>query len=88
MAPQRRPPFLPGTRAVTTRIKAMNRKKPQKRTRVRSGRRTANRPRPGPDELARIALDLFAERHFASVTIKDIGRAANVKLRQSCCSSI
>src|SRR5262249_28398758 len=26
----------------------------------------------------RIALDLFAERHFASVTIKDIGRAAQV----------
>ncbi len=50
----------------------------QKRMGVRPGRRTANRPRPGPDELARIALDLFAERHYASVTIKDIGRAANV----------
>ncbi len=56
----------------------MRGKKTQKRTGVSPGRRTANRPRPGPDELARIALDLFAERHFASVTIKDIGRAANV----------
>jgi AcrR family transcriptional regulator len=52
--------------------------KVKKRKGVRPGRRTANRNRPGPDELARIALDLFAERHFASVTIKDIGRAANV----------
>jgi AcrR family transcriptional regulator len=52
--------------------------KVKKRKGVRPGRRTANRHRPGPDELARIALDLFAERHFASVTIKDIGRAANV----------
>jgi AcrR family transcriptional regulator len=45
---------------------------------MRRGRRTANLPRPGPDELARIALELFAERHFASVTIKDIGRAAKM----------
>lgn len=56
----------------------MRGRKLQKRTGRRPGRRTANRPRSGPDELARIALDLFAERHFASVTIKDIGRAANV----------
>jgi AcrR family transcriptional regulator len=56
----------------------MRGKKIQKRKGMRPGRRTANRHRPGPDELARIALDLFAERHFASVTIKDIGRAANV----------
>ena len=56
----------------------MGGKKIQTRMGTRPGRRTANRPRPGPGELARIALDLFAERHFASVTIKDIGRAANV----------
>lgn len=30
------------------------------------------------EELAAIALDLFAERNFASVTIKDIARASNV----------
>lgn len=30
------------------------------------------------DDLARIALNLFAEHHYASVTIKDIGRAAKV----------
>lgn len=42
------------------------------------GRRTSELSGPGADELARIALDLFAERHFASVTIKDIGRAAHV----------
>ena len=42
------------------------------------GRRAANISGPGGEELARIALDLFAERHFSSVSIKDIGRAANV----------
>lgn len=42
------------------------------------GRRAADTAGPGADDLARIALDLFAERHFASVTIKDIGSAANV----------
>lgn len=42
------------------------------------GRRTANSAGPGPDDLASIALDLFAERHFSSVTIKDIGNAANL----------
>ena len=56
----------------------MIRKKIQKQIDPRRGRRTANRSRPGADDLARIALDLFAERHFASVTIKDIGRAAKV----------
>lgn len=30
------------------------------------------------EELAAVALDLFAERNFASVTIKDIASAANV----------
>lgn len=30
------------------------------------------------EELARIALRLFSERHFSSVSIRDIGRAANV----------
>lgn len=48
------------------------------RTDPRLGRRAANISGPGAEELARIALDLFAERHFASVSIKDIGRAANV----------
>lgn len=42
------------------------------------GRRASKIAGPGADDLARIALDLFAERHFASVTIKDIGSAANV----------
>jgi len=55
-------------------------KAPEKSVRAepKRGRRTAKSSGPGPDELARIALDLFAKRHFASVTIKDIGRAANV----------
>jgi len=44
----------------------------------RLGRRTSDMAGPGADDLARIALDLFAERHFASVTIKDISRAAKV----------
>ena len=42
------------------------------------GRRAADIAAPGAEDLARIALDLFAERHFASVTIKDIGAAAAV----------
>jgi AcrR family transcriptional regulator len=33
---------------------------------------------PPPKHLVRAALELFAERHFDSVTIKDIGRAAKV----------
>jgi len=42
------------------------------------GRRMIDEARPGADDLARIALDLFAERHFSLVTIRDIGRAAGV----------
>jgi AcrR family transcriptional regulator len=42
------------------------------------GRRAAGVAGPDADELARIALDLFAERHYSTVTIKDIGKAANV----------
>jgi AcrR family transcriptional regulator len=42
------------------------------------GRRTTSTSGPGSDELARIALDLFAESHFASVSIRDIGRAAKI----------
>lgn len=53
-------------------------KKITTQTDPRRGRRTSKTSGPGADELAKIALDLFAERHFASVTIKDIGRAANV----------
>ncbi len=44
----------------------------------RAGRRASHASRPDARELARIALDLFAERNFASVSIKDIGRAAKV----------
>ena len=44
----------------------------------RLGRRAASEPRISADDLARVALDLFAERHFASVSIKEIGRAAGV----------
>lgn len=54
------------------------RKKTKKPAGLRLGRRTAQTPGPGADGFARIALDLFAERNFASVSIKDIGRAANV----------
>src|SRR3546814_4144430 len=42
------------------------------------GRRTAMAPKMGTEELAKIALGLMAERHFASVTIKDIASAAKV----------
>ena len=44
----------------------------------RLGRRMSSEPRLAAVDLSRIALDLFAERHFASVTIKAIGRAAGV----------
>ncbi len=36
-----------------------------------------NAIKPSAEYLAKMALDLFAERHFASVTIRDIGRAAH-----------
>lgn len=42
------------------------------------GRRSTGVAGPDADELARIALDLFAERHYSAVTIKDIGKAADV----------
>ena len=44
----------------------------------RSGRRPSSEPRLSAGDLARIALNLFAERHYSSVTIKEIGRAAGV----------
>lgn len=56
----------------------MKQKKALKRSEPKLGRRTAGASGPGPEELARIALELFAERHFASVSIRDIGRAANI----------
>lgn len=56
----------------------VTRKKRKKPANLRLGRRTAGTPGPGADGFARIALDLFAERNFASVSIKDIGRAAGV----------
>ena len=49
-----------------------------KRAEPKLGRRAAGESGPSRDELAQIALELFAERHFASVSIRDIGRAANV----------
>lgn len=50
----------------------------KKQSTVKAGRRTSTAAGPDADQLARIALELFADRHFASVTIKDIGRAANI----------
>lgn len=45
---------------------------------IKSGRRRSSEPRLSAGDLSSIALDLFAERHYAAVTIKDIGRAAGV----------
>ena len=42
------------------------------------GRRSSAESGPSASDLARIALDLFAKRHFSSVTIKDISRAAGI----------
>ena len=44
----------------------------------RPGRRPSTEPRLSAGDLSRVALDLFADRHYAAVTIKDIGRAAGV----------
>lgn len=44
----------------------------------RLGRRASSQPRLSAGDLAQVALDLFAERHYASVSIKEIGRAAGV----------
>ncbi len=52
--------------------------KEKRKTEPRLGRRSADQASPGANDLARIALDLFAERHFASVTIRDISRAAGI----------
>jgi len=53
-------------------------KKKTSENELRLGRRTSDRPGPGAADLARIALGLFAERHYSLVTIKDISRAAKV----------
>jgi AcrR family transcriptional regulator len=56
----------------------MKHKRTSKRVEPKLGRRLAQESGPSREELAQIALTLFAERHFASVSIRDIGRAANV----------
>jgi AcrR family transcriptional regulator len=48
---------------------------PKKKT---AGRRHSGIYSPGKDHLARIALGLFADRDFGSVSIRDIGKAAGV----------
>jgi AcrR family transcriptional regulator len=49
-----------------------------KRSEAKPGRRRSDEPRLSASDLSRIALDLFADRHYSAVTIKDIGRAAGV----------
>lgn len=53
-----------------------------KRRRVRAARESDGAPRiaPGspPDIMCRVALDLFAERNYSTVTIKDIALAAGL----------
>jgi len=56
----------------------MKPKRKLKRLEPKLGRRSMAESGPSREELAQIALELFAERHFASVSIRDIGRAANV----------
>ena len=57
---------------------AMAGRKKTRGNELKLGRRSSDMPGPSAEDLARIALDLFAERHYASVTIKDISRAAKV----------
>lgn len=54
---------------------AKTKNKTKKKT---AGRRNSKTFSPNSDQLARIALNLFAERHFGSVSIRDIGRAAKI----------
>jgi len=56
----------------------MKQKRTSKRAEPKLGRRVAEDSGPGREELAQIALELFDERHFSAVSIRDIGRAANV----------
>jgi AcrR family transcriptional regulator len=56
----------------------MSQRKSSRTIEPKLGRRSADASGPGPKELARIALELFAEHHFSSVSIRDIGRAANL----------
>lgn len=53
-------------------------KKQKKATASRLGRRASNVAKLSPEALAKVALELFAERHYSAVSIKDIGRAADV----------
>lgn len=53
-------------------------KKKKTVTASRLGRRASNVAKLSPEDLAKIALELFAERHYSAVSIKDIGRAADV----------
>lgn len=57
---------------------AVERAEATRATRSRPGRRAASDPGPDAEEIAKVALDLFAERHFSLVTIRDIGRAVGV----------
>ena len=43
-----------------------------------NGRRLATHQTPVRERLESVALDLFAQRHFNAVSIKDIGKAASV----------
>jgi AcrR family transcriptional regulator len=71
------PIISPGKTTFTSGM-VMKQKRISKVMEPKLGRRSSEASGPGPEDLARIALELFAERHFASVSIRDIGRAANV----------
>jgi AcrR family transcriptional regulator len=58
--------------------KRRGRAKPATSRESKLGRRASSEHRLSAVDLARVALDLFAERHYASVSIKEIGRAAGV----------
>src|SRR5690349_3601000 len=54
------------------------RTKPRPIRKVSAGRRSSDTFSPNKEQLADIALGLFAEHHFGSVGIRDIGRAAGI----------
>jgi len=47
-------------------------------TKRSAGRRSSSSFSPSKEQLAEIALSLFADRHFGSVSIRDIGKAAGI----------
>jgi AcrR family transcriptional regulator len=68
-----------GRRQQLNWIEAMAKKPKRKQEKKKTaGRRNSKTFSPSKDQLARVALGLFADRHFGSVGIRDIAEAAKL----------